>query len=173
MNEDKEYLTEQKRAAVENAHAMAAAVVAAEEEAVADPAMQQEWIRQSNMIYGGLMAVGLVMVQPFLAVPPTDVSTKVYVISFAISTPLLAALLLVNRQEQFRRRATPSRLVQIVKAIAQGSAFLGVVAAFWHISWIAGVVLIASAVLGLSAYSAGYVKLEYVSRFRRRKDSET
>lgn len=139
---------------------------------MADPAVQQEWIRQSNVIYGGLMAVGLVMIQAFLTASSLDISATVCVIAFAVSTPLLAALLLVNRQEQFRRRVTPSRLVNVVKAIAQGSAFLGVAAAFWHMSWIAGVVLLASAIVGLAAHSSGYLKLEYDSRFRRRKNPE-
>lgn len=77
----------------------------------------------------------------------------------------------MNRHEEFRKRATPSRLVRVAKAVAQGSGFLGVVAAFWHISWIAGTVLLVAAVVGLSVHSAGYVRLEYDSRFRRRKHS--
>ncbi|MFI6316872.1 hypothetical protein ACIBG8_05100 [Nonomuraea sp. NPDC050556] len=164
MNEEEEVLAAQEEAAV-----VAAAMAEAAAE-VADPANQQEWIRQSSLIYSGLMAVGLVMVQPFLTVDSLDVSAYVCVIGFAVSTPLLAALLLVNRQEEFRRRTTPSRIVQITKGIAQGSAFVGVVAAFWHITWIAGVVLLVGAVLGIAAQSAGYVRLDYDANFRRRKE---
>jgi hypothetical protein len=36
-----------------------------------DPAQEQEWLRQNNLIYGGLIGIGVVLVQPFLtAVPP-------------------------------------------------------------------------------------------------------
>jgi hypothetical protein len=33
-----------------------------------DPGLVQEWIRQNNLIYGALIAVGVYMVQPFLLV---------------------------------------------------------------------------------------------------------
>jgi hypothetical protein len=31
-----------------------------------DPQLQQEWIRQDNLAYGGLIAIGIVLVQPFV-----------------------------------------------------------------------------------------------------------
>jgi hypothetical protein len=31
-----------------------------------DPALEQEWLRQNNLSYGGLIAIGVFMVQPFL-----------------------------------------------------------------------------------------------------------
>jgi hypothetical protein len=31
-----------------------------------DPKLVQEWLRQNNLIYGGLIAIGVYMVQPFL-----------------------------------------------------------------------------------------------------------
>jgi hypothetical protein len=35
-------------------------------QAAEEPEQQREWIRQNNVIYGGLIAIGLVLVQPFL-----------------------------------------------------------------------------------------------------------
>ena len=32
-----------------------------------DPELQQEWIRQDNLAYSGLIAIGIVLVQPFVA----------------------------------------------------------------------------------------------------------
>jgi hypothetical protein len=31
-----------------------------------DAAQEQEWLRQNNLVYSGLIAIGVVMVQPFL-----------------------------------------------------------------------------------------------------------
>ncbi|TDW77699.1 hypothetical protein [Kribbella pratensis] len=138
------------------------------EEATADPAAQEEWIRQSNLIYGGLAAAGLVVVQPFLTSSPLDLSAKICVIAFAVSIPLLAALLVLNRQEAFRHRVTSSRLVAVAKAIAQGSAFAGIAAAFWHISLIAGIVFVAVAIFAVGVHSSGYMQLEYDGKFRSR-----
>jgi Na+(H+)/acetate symporter ActP len=104
-----------------------------------DPELQQEWIRQDNLAYGGLIAIGLVLVQPFVGGASLDTSGIICAVAFAIAIPLLAALVLVNRQETLRHRRTSSRTVVVAKATAQGSAFVGLVAGFWHIHWIAGV----------------------------------
>jgi hypothetical protein len=70
---------------------------------------EQEWLRQLSLIYGGLIIVGMHMVQPFLAAAALDLSAKICVIAFAVAVPILAALVIVNRQEAFRRRLTMSR----------------------------------------------------------------
>ena len=42
-----------------------------------DPELQQEWIRQDNLIYGGLMAIGVVMMQPFRTADTLDTSATI------------------------------------------------------------------------------------------------
>lgn len=125
-----------------------------------DPELQQEWIRQDNLAYGGLMAIGIVLVQPFVSGTRLDTSGMICAVAFAIAIPLLAALILVNRQETFRRRRTSARTVAVAKAIAQLSAFVGLVAGFWHIHWIAGTAVLASAVVAVGVHSAGFTRLE-------------
>lgn len=100
------------------------------------------------------------MVQPLLAAPSVDLSAKVSVIAFSVAIPLLAALVMVNRQETFRRRRTPSVSVTIAQVLAQLAAFVGIVAGFWHIYWIAGVVFLAAGLVGVLVHSAGYMRLE-------------
>ncbi|NIK58702.1 hypothetical protein [Kribbella shirazensis] len=157
-------MDENKRAAVEEAEQLRADAEAAK----ADPAVQEEWIRQSNLIYGGLAAAGLVVVQPFLTASPLDLTATICVVAFAVSIPLLAALLVLNRQEAFRRQVTRSRLVSVAKAIAEGAAFAGLTAAFWHISTLAGVVFLVTGIVAVGVHSAGYTKLEYDGSFRSR-----
>jgi hypothetical protein len=129
-----------------------------------DPELQQEWIRQDNLAYGGLIAIGIVLVQPFVAGASLDTSGMICAVAFAIAIPLLAALVLVNQQETFRRRRTSSRIVAVAKATAQGSAFVGVVAGFWHIHWIAGVGVLVSALVAVGVQSAGITRLELGQR---------
>jgi amino acid transporter len=138
------------------------------EQATSDPAAQEEWIRQSNLIYGGLGAAGLVVVQPFLSTSSLDLAAMVCVIAFAVSIPLLAALLVLNRQEAYRQRVTKSRLVSVAKAVAQGSAFVGLTAAFWHISMAAGIVFLLVGFIAVGVHSSGYIHLEYDGKFRSR-----
>jgi hypothetical protein len=112
------------------------------------------------LIYGGLILIGLYMVQPFLTAPSLDVSAKVSIIAFSVAIPLLAALVVVNRQEAFRGRLTPSVTVTVARVVAQGAAFVGIVAGFWHITWVAGVTFLAAGFVAVGIHSAGYVRLE-------------
>lgn len=134
------------------------------QQAAEEPEQQREWIRQNNVIYGGLIAIGLVLVQPFLTETTLDWSAKICVTAFSVAIPLLAALVLVNRQESFRRRVTDSLLVRVTQSIAQLLAFVGVVAGFWHIMWLAGVGVLVSGFAAMMVHSAGYFRLERAPR---------
>ena len=172
MNEDRDILAEQadlaEAAAEAEAEADAERIRQEAEDNAADPATQEESIRQANLVYGGLAAAGLVVVQPFLSEDSLDLSAKICVVAFAVSIPLLAALLVLNRQEAFRRQTTTSWAVGVAKAVAQGSAFAGLTAAFWHISLVAGIVFLAMGIVAVGVHSSGYVHLEYDSKFRSR-----
>ena len=125
-----------------------------------DPRQVREWLRQRDLIYGGLIGIGVVMVQPFLNALSLDLAAKICVGAFAVAIPLLASLILLNRQEMFRSRADTSRLVSVAQGVAQASAVVGVVAGFWHIHWAAGVLMLVSGVFGTAVHSAGYTSLE-------------
>ena len=109
---------------------------------------------------GALILVGVYMVQPFLTAPSLDTSAKVSIVAFSVAIPLLAALVMVNRQESFRGRRSPSGTVTISHAAAQLAAFVGTVAGFWHITWIAGVIFLAAALVAVGVHSAGFWRLE-------------
>jgi len=58
--------------------------------------MEEEELRQTGVIYGGLIAIAVVMAQGFLETSSLDTSARVGSIAFAVAIPLLAALVLVN-----------------------------------------------------------------------------
>jgi tellurite resistance protein TehA-like permease len=89
-----------------------------------------------------------------------DLSARLCVLAFSVAIPLLAALVLVNRQEAFRRRRTSSVLVSTTQVVAETCAAAGVVAGFWHVLWLAGVGIVASGLVGAMVHSAGYWRLE-------------
>jgi hypothetical protein len=119
-----------------------------------------EEVRQSGVIYGGLIAVAVVMVQGFLEASSLDASAKVGTIAFAVAIPLLAALVLVNRQEAFRGRRTTSVSVTLTQVVAQLAAFVGIVASFWEITWIAGVTFLVAGLVAVGVHSAGFWRVE-------------
>ena len=119
-----------------------------------------EDLRQSGVIYGGLIAVAVVMVQGFLEASSLDTSVRVGTIAFAVAIPLLAALVLINRQEAFRGRRTTSVSVTLAHVVAQLAAFVGIAAAFWHITWVAGVTFLVAGLVAVGVHSAGYWRVE-------------
>ncbi len=100
------------------------------------------------------------MVQPFLTAPSLDASAKISIVAFAVAIPVLAALVMVNRQESFRGRLTPSVTVTVAKVVGQAAAFVGAVAGFWHITWIAGVTFLVAGLVAVLIHSAGFWRLE-------------
>ena len=99
-------------------------------------------------------------VQPFLTAPSLDLSATICVVAFSVAIPLLAALVALNWQEVFRRRMARSATVTIAQVVAQTSAFIGVVAGFWHILWVAGVGMLTCGIVAVAVHSAGYWRLE-------------
>jgi hypothetical protein len=162
MTVDPEHPAAQSRQAQAEALRQAAEM----EQSMQEPAHQQELLRQNNVIYGALIAVGLVFTQPFLTSTPHGWSATICVIAFAVAIPLLAALFLVNRHENFRGRATSSLLVRVTQSAAQLAAFAGLVAGFWHIAWVAGLVTLISSLVAMGVHSAGYFRLEQALRQR-------
>jgi cation transport ATPase len=122
--------------------------------------MTQEVLGQLGLIYGGLILIGVYMVQPFLTAPSIDASARISIVAFAVAIPLLASLVLVNRQEAFRGRLTASVTVTIARVVAQLAAFVGIVAGFWHITWIAGVTFLAAGLVAVGVHSAGFWRVE-------------
>ena len=123
MSEDSEYeqAREEARRATEEALAKADQAIADAERVKAEALTgesQHEGLMQQEAIYGGLIGIAVVMVQPFLIATSLDTSATICVVAFSVAIPLLAALVLVNRQETFRRRRTPSRTVAVARATA-------------------------------------------------------
>jgi len=121
---------------------------------------KEEVLRQQGVIFGGLIGVAVLMVQPFLTTTTLDAPARISILAFAVAIPLLAALVLVNRQEAFRGRPTTSVSVTIARAIAQLAAFVGIVAGFWHITWVAGVTFLVSGFVAMLVHSAGFWRVE-------------
>jgi hypothetical protein len=120
----------------------------------------EEGLRQLGAIYGALIGIAVVMVQPFLGARTLDASARVSVVAFAVAIPLLAVLVLVNRQETFRGRRTASVSVVVAQSVAQLAAFVGIVAGFWHITWVAGVAFLVAAIVAVGVHSAGWWRVE-------------
>ncbi len=122
----------------------------------ADSEQGREKLHQSGLIYGGLVGIGVVLIQPFLTAEPTGLTARICVLAFSVAIPLLAALILLNRQEVFLQRFATSRLVIVAQVVGPVSAFVGTVAGFWHILWFAGAAALAVGIIGVVVYVIGF-----------------
>ena len=121
-----------------------------------DTNQERDWVRQNNIAYAGLLGVAFLMVSTFLTAASLDVAAKICVVAFAVAIPLLAALLMVGEHEAFTRRSTKSVLVKVTRPLAQNVAFVAIVAGFWHITWIAGIAMLATTLVAVGVHSAGF-----------------
>src|SRR5262249_9452466 len=66
------------------------------------------------------------------------------------------ALVFVNHLQADWKEAPYPRYLVAARVIAQGSAVVGVIAAFWQLSWLAAVVIVISIVAAVLLYLAYY-----------------
>jgi hypothetical protein len=125
-----------------------------------DWTQKEEWLQQDNLIYAGLIGIGVVLMPPFIAAASLDLPSKICVVAFSLAIPLLAVLVMLTQVQSLHHYATYPGYLVIAKTVGQVSAFVGVVAAFWHVLWIAGVVVLVSGIAGLGLYATYYKRLE-------------
>lgn len=114
--------------------------------------MSEKEYQYNRLLIGGLIAFSLILVQAFITTGLTDIASYISVIAFAIAIPSLAVFVwCYNDVVTSARLALPPRVLLLFL----GSIFvdiIGVAAAFWHISWIAGLLLLVSGVVALIVY---------------------
>lgn len=125
-----------------------------------DWAKKEDWIQQNNLVYLGLIGIGVVIMQPFLTAGSLNLSAEICVIAFSLAIPLLSMLVMISHLQASHHNALPPFTYGIAKAVALTSASVGVVAAFWHVFWIAGIVVLVSGSAGFALYTTYYQRLE-------------
>jgi hypothetical protein len=115
--------------------------------------VKPEWTQQALVVYGGLIAIGVVIIQGLLGMPSLDLPSLISVVSFAVAIHLLATLVLINHSQASYRFASYPLYLSLAVILGEGCAFLGILAAIWHLSWIAGILLSISGLAGLLIYS--------------------
>ncbi|WP_194818277.1 hypothetical protein [Nocardia sp. XZ_19_385] len=136
----------------------------------ATPAERQSWAKQNNLMYGGLIAIGVVILQGFLTAHPLGTSARISVIAFAIALPLLAVLILLGELRSGDSPAPSNATDEAVKGLAMLASIIGVIAAFWHIDWVAGVAILVTGALALGVYGSHFSGSRFgqvANRFRR------
>lgn len=120
-------------------------------------------VKLYNLYAGGLIIISLVILQDFLSANPLDRPAFLAVLAFSIALPLLSGTLVLNVVERYKYGPSKSLIAQIVRYVFLASILLdlaGIAAAFWHASWITGLVFIVSQLAALTIYSIYILKLD-------------
>ena len=122
--------------------------------------VKPEWTRQALVVYGGLIGIGIVILQALLSLQTLDLASLISIISFAVAIPLLATMVLLNHAQTSYRYASYPWYLTLIILLGQGGAFIGIWAAFWHVSPLAAALLPISGVIGLIIYGVYLKQLE-------------
>ncbi len=116
--------------------------------------VKEEYARESAAVLAGLIGISVVIVQALIGVHATDLAAMIALIAFAIALPILAMLVILVALYNRHRYASFPLYLTIAYFLGEGGAVLGVIAAFWHLSWIAGVLVIVSGLFAVGVYFA-------------------
>ena len=116
--------------------------------------LKEEMIRESNGILAGLIGISVVIMQALIAINATDPAAVIALLAFAIALPMMGMLVMLNVLLVRYRYASFPVYITVAYVMGEGSAVVGVVAAFWHVSWVAGVLIVVSGLVGLGIYFA-------------------
>ncbi len=101
---------------------------------------------RDKWLFGILTAACFLILQALLPVDRKEIALTVSLIAFAIALPLNALLVLLI----YAKKSLQEPVHVCIGVIAIAATFIGVDAAFWHASWVAGVVFSAVSVFAFA-----------------------
>ncbi len=118
-------------------------------------------ITVGQLVDAGLIAIGLIILQDWISLGIPDLSSFVSLIAIAVAIPMLVFDLLI-RQIPHRHAANKLhfffiRMISILGAIGAG---IGVTAAMWHASSIAGVIFWCISIFCFFVYVSSFTATE-------------
>lgn len=126
------------------------------------------------MIAGGLVAFSLIMIQAFISLGQPDTPTLISIIAFAIAIPMLVFSFLLNELFHITTKLEVTRGYRFIWSLGIFSSIVGIVAAFWHISWYAGLAMIISGFIGSIVFISNDVQVKnYLARQHQEESRET
>src|SRR5215469_10253639 len=83
-----------------------------------DWTQKQGWLQQDNLIYLGLIGIGVVIMQPFIAAAALDLPSKICVVAFSLAIPLLAVLVMLTQVQSLQHYASYPGYLVVAKTLA-------------------------------------------------------
>jgi hypothetical protein len=102
-----------------------------------------------KLMAAGLVGFGLIIIQAFIPLGMVDIPVSVSILAFAVSIPLLAVYIFAVT---ISRKYYDNKITYIPFFLGAASAGVGITAAFWEASWIAGIVCTFSGITSITLF---------------------
>jgi hypothetical protein len=122
--------------------------------------MNESDLDYTKLLVGGLIAFSLIIVQAFIATGLTDPASYISVFAFAIALPLMVLHVFFYGTLKLLTTARAPGSVGVLYAGGLILDVFGIAAAFWHISWIAGLLVIISGSVAIFVYKTNADRVE-------------
>jgi hypothetical protein len=114
-------------------------------------------VKTTNLAFAGLIAISVVILQALISTATLDLTELISLSCFSLALPILAGGVVVNFVgiemigHLFPQGTTPSWAQFLIWA-AFTIDILGIVAAIWHASWIAGILFLITTLFSFAIY---------------------
>lgn len=123
-------------------------------------------VGRARLICGGFLAISVVIMQVFISTgvftssKAFDIPSLISVLAFALALPLLSLRLLVTFEDASRKYTIEDTLgLKATYWLSILAAPVGIVAAFWHLSLSAGILVLVSIIVGVVLYAQYALRL--------------
>jgi hypothetical protein len=129
--------------------------------------------KRTIWIDAGLIAISLIILQDYISTGISDTPIFISVIIFSLALPLLvgsvfrAKVITETGYRDIEYYKKKFRITFLSGWIGTLCAFIGVDAAFWHLSWIAGLVFIIVSIFSFMIYDIAIPTNEKIERLQR------
>ncbi len=130
--------------------------------------VSEDYKRINDLLYGGFIGISLLLLQAFVSLPALDLPLRIALFALAVALPLLAACIVLNNILWIVKYGSRSRWILFIRHISPICAIVGIIAVFWHLSWISGVLFTISGALGYFVCTHYYAQV-----LKRKKEQET
>jgi hypothetical protein len=127
----------------------------------------EDYKRVNDLLYGGYLGIRLLFLQAFVSLTTLDLALLIALFAFAVAIPLLAASIVLNNILWVVKYSSRSRWILLIRHISPVSAIVGIVAVFWHLSWISGLLFSISGSIGYVVCTTYYAQV-----LRKKKEEE-
>ena len=111
--------------------------------------VSEDYKRINDLLSGGFLGISLLIFQAFVTLTALDLALLIALCALAVAMPLLAACIVLNNILWVVKSGSRSRWILFIRYLSPICAIVGIIAVFWHLSWVAGVLV---AISGSMAY---------------------